>query len=260
MTKNNGKKIKIGLLCAFDNGIEIFNFISKQKNKVSFVCSYKKNSIKNNQILESLCLKSNIKIYKNIDTNLKNFEKIIIKECPDMLILAWWPQIIKTNIIKLIQNGIVNLHPSYLPYGRGKYGYVWSIINNHPYGATIHFIDKDIDSGEILFQKKIKFSMLDTGETLYNKGSIEVIKLFKKNYNKIIKSKINHKNKSDSNKNKKFLKFKNDIKKIETINPNKKYKAIDLINILRAKNFKNDSAIFHYQNKQYHIRILINEK
>ena len=44
----------------------------------------------------------------------------------------------------------MNLHPSYLPYNRGKDPYVWSILNEKPFGTTIHEMNEKIDDGNYL--------------------------------------------------------------------------------------------------------------
>ena len=54
----------------------------------------------------------------------------------------------KKHTIDLFDH-ILNIHPSLLPFGRGKYGYFWSIINSEPFGVTIHLVDEGIDSGKI---------------------------------------------------------------------------------------------------------------
>ena len=65
--------------------------------------------------------------------------------------------IIGEEIIKLFRNKIINLHISYLPFNRGSYPNLWSHLENSPSGVSIHYIDEGIDTGDILFQKKISF-------------------------------------------------------------------------------------------------------
>ena len=66
--------------------------------------------------------------------------------------------------------GVVNLHPSLLPYGRGSYPATWAIWERTPYGATAHLMKETIDTGPILAQRRVEIDALDTSFDLYNKG------------------------------------------------------------------------------------------
>jgi hypothetical protein len=48
---------------------------------------------------------------------------------------------------------VINVHPSYLPLDRGPNPHLWTILNNSPRGATIHYIDEGIDTGDIIAQR-----------------------------------------------------------------------------------------------------------
>ncbi len=80
----------------------------------------------------------------------------------DYLISYGYAPIIKEPIITAYRHKIINLHNSFLPYGKGIYPIVWSILQNYPTGATLHFIDEGIDSGEIIFQKEVTISNHNT--------------------------------------------------------------------------------------------------
>ena len=96
--------------------------------------------------------------------------------------LLWWPKIIPDHLIKIPSFGVINLHPSYLPYCRGKDPNFWSIVDEVEFGVSIHKVTPGIDDGPIIFQKKIKKSWVDNGQTLYNKAKMEIVKLFSESY------------------------------------------------------------------------------
>ena len=75
----------------------------------------------------------------------------------DLILSYGYRKIINKNIIKNIKRPIINLHISYLPYNRGADPNFWSFKNNTPKGVTIHEVDEGIDTGDIIFRKKIKF-------------------------------------------------------------------------------------------------------
>ncbi len=124
----------------------------------------------------------------------------------DFIISFGYRKIIPNKILSSLKRPIINLHISYLPYNRGAYSNFWSFIKNTPKGVSIHEIDKDIDTGDILFRKKIKFrlnkntSFKSTYKILFN----EIEKLFKKNYKLIVNG--NYKKKKQLSKKKLNLK------------------------------------------------------
>ena len=98
-------------------------------------------------------------------------------EDSDLIFLLWWPSIIPKEVVDIPRIGIVNMHPSILPYCRGRDPYFWSIVDGTPFGLTIHFIDESIDTGDIIFQEMIPVTLEDTGETLYKKA-LELAPMF----------------------------------------------------------------------------------
>ena len=55
----------------------------------------------------------------------------------------------------------LNLHPSYLPYGRGRHPIFWAVYNGEPLGATLHYIVEEIDKGPIVKQIRVEDTSLD---------------------------------------------------------------------------------------------------
>ena len=162
-----------------------------------------------------------------------------------------------TWAIDTASKGFIDLHPSYLPYNRGMHPYYWSIVDDTPKGVTIHFIDSDIDSGSIIRQEQIESDITDTGEILYNKSTDCIINLFKDSFEDIINDTYEL-NKNELGKGSFHL--AKELDRHSEIDLDKKYRALDLINIMRARSFNNgDSSYFKYNNKKYKINIDINE-
>ena len=144
--------------------------------------------------------------YTNNETDIINFlrkKNLIVSEHKnkllsinlikkyDLILSYGYRKIVKKNIIKNLKRPIINLHISYLPYNRGADPNFWSFKNKTPKGVTIHEVDAGIDTGDIIFRKKIKF-LINKDTSLKHTYFIlrnEIEKLFKKNYNKIISGK-----------------------------------------------------------------------
>ncbi len=73
---------------------------------------------------------------------------------PDLLVSAYFNQILKKETIRLPKIGILNAHPGWLPAYRGAMCYFWVLKNGDQQGGvTVHWIDEGIDTGEVLARK-----------------------------------------------------------------------------------------------------------
>ncbi len=73
----------------------------------------------------------------------------------NLICIASAGQLLKERIIDIPANGVINAHSSLLPAYRGANPSYWIIRNQEKTGGvTIHYIDKGMDSGDILIQKK----------------------------------------------------------------------------------------------------------
>jgi len=98
---------------------------------------------------------------------------------PDYIIAAYGLRILPRRILDLARIVAFNLHPSYLPDYKGRWIPSWAIINGElEHGITIHVMDEGIDTGAILFQKKLPVALDDTAYSLYNKIVCDFITVF----------------------------------------------------------------------------------
>lgn len=94
-----------------------------------------------------------------------------LKKYPaDIFVVAAFGQILSEEILNMPKYGCVNIHASLLPKYRGAAPIQWSIIDGEKEtGVTIMQMDKGLDTGDILFQKKVPITEEETGETLFDK-------------------------------------------------------------------------------------------
>ena len=125
-------------------------------------------------------------------------EKISIEDIGkrDLIISFGYRHILSSNFINNCGCPIVNLHISYLPFNRGAHPNFWSFYDNTPSGVTIHLINEGIDSGPILFQKKIEFDNEITFIETYKRLINEIENLFLENIDLIIEKKWTEKRQS----------------------------------------------------------------
>ena len=90
----------------------------------------------------------------------------------DLVVLAGFLDILPKSFIKAFENKIMNIHPSLIPKysGKGYYGmkvHEGVIDHKEAYtGATVHFVDDQVDTGQIILQEALRVMPDDTPETL----------------------------------------------------------------------------------------------
>ncbi len=91
---------------------------------------------------------------------------------PDLICLAGYMRMIPEVVLIRLANKIVNIHPALLPSfgGKGMYGAkIHEAVLDHGCkvtGCTVHFIDKEFDTGPIILQKCVPVEEGDTPEML----------------------------------------------------------------------------------------------
>ena len=113
----------------------------------------------------------------------KRVLNILRKNDIKLVCLAGFMKILPAYFVKSYKGKIINIHPSLLPKYKGLNTHKRVIENNEKYtGCTIHYVNRFLDSGKIICQRKVKITKKD------NKRSIEkkVLKIEHKMYPKII--------------------------------------------------------------------------
>ena len=176
---------------------------------------------------------------------------------PDLGILAWWPYLIKPTLMGIPKRGCLNFHPSLLPYNRGKHPNFWSLVEESPFGASIHWIDAGIDSGAVAFQKPIKKNWEDTGKTLHEKARREMVALFREHFHSIVQGHIPC---QPQNLAKGSFHLGKELKPASQIILDQAYPARYLLNLLRARTFPpHPAAWFEEDGKRFEVNIQIKE-
>ncbi len=108
--------------------------------------------------------------------NKAAWEQALISEIEgcgaQLIVLAGFMAILSENFTKHFENKIINVHPSLIPSfcGEGMYG-----LHVHEAalakgvkvsGATVHFVNEEVDGGKIIAQKAVEVMADDTPETL----------------------------------------------------------------------------------------------
>ncbi len=172
---------------------------------------------------------------------------------PDIGLSVLLDVILKPPFFTLFPKGVVNVHPAYLPYNRGQYPNVWSIIEGTPSGVTIHYIDEGIDTGDIIAQEEVPVEPVDTGESLYHKLERAGLELFVDTWPGVRAGKVSRIVQRDEEGT---YHRARDVEVVDEIDLGREYQAKDLVNILRARTFPpHKGAYFVSQGKRVYLRI-----
>ena len=91
---------------------------------------------------------------------------------PDLVVLAGFLEILQPAFIKAFRDKIINIHPSLIPKysGKGYYGmkvHEAVIKEGETFsGATVHFVDEHVDTGQIIIQESLRVLSDETPESL----------------------------------------------------------------------------------------------
>lgn len=120
--------------------------------------------------VKECALKHNIPVFQpqKIRTEYQN----IIELNPDLIVTAAYGQLIGMKLLNYPKYRSINVHASLLPKYRGGAPIHASIRNgDQKTGITIMYMEKGMDSGDILAQRSIPILPNDTGGTMFEKLS-----------------------------------------------------------------------------------------
>lgn len=176
-----------------------------------------------------------------------------VRNCnADIALSVMFGYIFKPEFLRLFPGGVLNLHPSYLPFNRGASPNVWSIVDETPAGVTLHYVDEGIDCGDIIAQKAVPVDTTDTGFTLYRKLERVGLNLIQETWPRVRSNNAKH---HPQNGPGTFHRCR-DIERIDRIDLDQTYTARQLINILRARTFPPyRGAYFEEDGKRVYLRL-----
>lgn len=120
--------------------------------------------------IKQLAEENNIEVFQ--PQRIKEDYNKIVKLNPDIIVTCAYGQIIPEEILDCPKYGCINVHGSLLPKLRGGAPIHHAIINGEKEtGMTIMYMDKKMDSGDIISQAKTKILDEDNLDTLYERMS-----------------------------------------------------------------------------------------
>jgi phosphoribosylglycinamide formyltransferase, formyltetrahydrofolate-dependent len=94
--------------------------------------------------------------------------KILREANVQLVVLAGFMRILKQEMLSAFPRGIVNIHPSLLPKFPGLEAWKQALDAGETVtGVTVHFVDHQIDHGDIIMQREVPVLTGDTPQSLH---------------------------------------------------------------------------------------------
>lgn len=166
----NSAGFKYFFIQAFKQGLFIIgslaaSYLSPLPDDSNFFYSYRK-----------MAKRYGIPVIKTDNINSPAIVEIMRKLKPDLIVSVYFRQILGERILRLPKKGCLNIHPALLPSYRGVSPIFWALaFGEKRVGVTIHFMDEQIDHGDIVSQKAILVDKEDMEHLLFLKASLEAV-------------------------------------------------------------------------------------
>ncbi|MBE6870960.1 MAG: methionyl-tRNA formyltransferase [Ruminococcaceae bacterium] len=120
--------------------------------------------------VKELALTENIEVLQPVTLKDGAFEADLVRLAPDVIVVAAYGKILPEYILSYPKFGCINIHASLLPKYRGAAPIQWAIINGESEtGVTAMYMEKGLDTGDMLLVKKTPIYSEDNAETLFDR-------------------------------------------------------------------------------------------
>ena len=134
---------------------------------------------------------SDVPVFEWDNVNSDEAVETLKELSPDLIVLAYYDQILRRPLIELPTRYCLNVHMALSEEYRGCYPTTWALLNGESRtGITIHVVDEGIDTGPIIAQVEVPITNEDTGRSLYERCTDEAIQLFRTSWPHILDDSI----------------------------------------------------------------------
>ena len=106
---------------------------------------------------------------------------------PNLILVNSYSMLLQPEVLAIPQYGAVNIHGALLPEYRGANPTQWALLSDEAEtGVTIHYMDNDFDSGDIIAQQRIPIYFEDTWRDIYSRIGTEIEKMLAEELPKLL--------------------------------------------------------------------------
>ena len=156
----NNKKLRLGVMCS-GNGTNFENIVRSCREDEVVLMIYNKKHCGAKKRANKLGIPHCHIKSANEDDIIALFKAYNV----DLIVLAGWMRIIKNP--DSFPAPMINVHPSLLPKYKGLHAVEQAMKAGEEYtGCTVHYVNEELDGGEIIIQKEVPILAADDVESL----------------------------------------------------------------------------------------------
>lgn len=193
----------------------------------------------------------------NVEALLTRNDQLGVVETlePDYVVSVGYDYVVPEDVLAVPTEGCLNLHPSLLPHNRGKSPNVWSIVEGTPAGVTLHYMDADVDAGDIVARREVETSFADTGKDLHRRLERAQYDLFTETWPDVVAGSVEPTPQGDADGD---FHTTEDFLDLCELDPDEEYTVEDLLDVLRALTFPPfDNAYVELDGERYYVDVSI---
>jgi len=101
------------------------------------------------------------------------------------LLSIYFAHLLPAELLGAFGGRAANVHPSLLPWGRGRHTNVWTLVDGTQAGVSLHLMTEGVDAGPLLAQRPVPVHLWDTGADLYERLQAACVDLVAENWPKV---------------------------------------------------------------------------
>ena len=167
---------------------------------------------------------------------------------------ALFAHILKPPVLTMFPRGVVNVHPGYLPWNRGRNAQVWSIIEHTPAGVALHYMDEGVDTGPVIERVEVPAEPWDTGASLRARLEEACVEVVRMGWPKVVaRTPPTRQDPREGTAHKAA-----EVERISRIDLDATYRAGDLIDLLRALTSQPMANGAYFDTPRGRVRVTVN--
>ncbi|MBF0186375.1 MAG: hypothetical protein HQL50_00445 [Magnetococcales bacterium] len=174
----------------------------------------------------------------------------------EMLFSCYYEYRIRQSLIDGATYGGINIHPSVLPYNRGFHSSFWGILDETPLGATLHWLDEQLDTGDIIDQALLTDDGVIPASEVRAWSRNQCVELFGRNLPRVLIGKAPRIKQHGPG----SYHFKKDLQPVVHFDASDTISLERLMKLGRATSFQENGVYVVSGERKFKVRILVSEE
>lgn len=186
--------VKVGFVTCVKLGLSCMEAIYEAGGELNLVMTLLDSQAKSKSgrvYLDEFCDKFKVPLIKSSHINNSDVIHALKSADLDWLFVIGWSQIASEELLNVPKKGVLGMHPTLLPIGRGRASIPWAIIKGlSKTGVTLFKLDSEVDTGEIVDQVEIELTNEIDATQLYSQVEDAHVSLIHKVIPNLIANKL----------------------------------------------------------------------